>query len=339
MRDLLGSIKSLSHAITVYSDNTNAEWPYFYSTFCFGHATTTINASVLFLLFFRLLVPDFELQAQDFLRLSRAEFIGVNNIVYGPQRENYTMWVNQTYRTFIEDSLIIADGSLENLDDDTSKFKPFITRRHPETRAFIPDIERDIYFPRTSQSPARTSFSGTLNWNVGSVPSIGDAMKLLLSMDEVLISEVRPFLAISKEVHSTFHDGGADGVVDHPHSFVYAPVHKSVTDTTTVATLTAAIAWDASLRNLLPEEVKGLVCVIRNNCGQNYTYLIDGSKALFQGSGDLHDAVYDSFKKEVQVAWNAEEWFVETPGHCLYTMVSAGIGSRVPMLCHSASTS
>lgn len=259
-------------------------------------------------------VPNFEQHAQNFLRLSRAEFIGVNNIVLPSQRDNYTAWVTANYQDFIKDAHMITYGNLDNLDQNTSMYKPFVTRRDPETRKFVPDIARDIYYVRTTQSPALS--------NYGSVPSIGTAMGLLAfdGVQEVLISEVRPYRALSAEAHSKLHDGGVG--VDHRHSFLYAPMYKSLHDHTLVGTLTAAIAWDASLRNLLPEEVSGVVCVIRNNCGQQYTYLIDGTKALYQGKGDLHVKTHDTLKKVVDLSWNTEEAFVNTPGHCIYFMVS-----------------
>lgn len=275
-------------------------------------------------------VPDFEQVAQDFLRISDAEFVGFNNVVYRQQRKNYTEWMNSgVYKDFVEEANVIAFGNLGQLDTDASKYKPFITRRHSETRAFVEDTDRDVYFPRTTQSPPASSYGGTINWNAGSVGSIGIALNMLLTGGEnkdvrfkktVLVSEVRPFQAFSSEAHDRLHDGGSG--VDHPHSFVYAPVHKSIHDATptVVATITAAIAWDTSLRNLLPDEVRELVCVIRNSCGQSYTYLINGVRALYQGEGDLHDG-YDDMRKEVALSWNTEEWFVTTPGHCIYSMV------------------
>ena len=139
----------------------------------------------------------------------------------------------------------------------------------------------------------------------------------------MVISEVRKFQALTPDVHASYHDG--DGTVSHPHSFVYAPIQQSLHQEeprNVVATITAAIAWDASLRNLLPEEIRGLACVIHNNCNQSFTYVIDGAKAVYQGEGDSHDIKFDSLKKVVPLAWNEEEWFVDTPGHCVYAMVS-----------------
>ena len=44
-----------------------------------------------------------------------------------------------------------------------------------------------------------------------------------------------------------------------------------------VAVVSAGFAWDASLYNLLPEGVVGMRAVIQNNCGQRFTYEINGT--------------------------------------------------------------
>jgi class 3 adenylate cyclase len=51
--------------------------------------------------------------------------------------------------------------------------------------------------------------------------------------------------------------------------------------------------WKLYLQNILPDNRKGIICVIENSFNQTFTYRIDGSKAIYMGIGDLHDAKYD----------------------------------------------
>ena len=43
---------------------------------------------------------------------------------------------------------------------------------------------------------------------------------------------------------------------------------------------------------ILPENSKGIVCVVKNNVGQAFTYRVDGEEAKFMGMGDYHEARY-----------------------------------------------
>ena len=43
---------------------------------------------------------------------------------------------------------------------------------------------------------------------------------------------------------------------------------------------------------ILPENSKGIVCVVKNNVGQAFTYRVDGEDAKFMGMGDYHEAQF-----------------------------------------------
>ena len=43
---------------------------------------------------------------------------------------------------------------------------------------------------------------------------------------------------------------------------------------------------------ILPENSKGIVCVVKNNVGQAFTYRVVGEEAEFMGVGDYHEARY-----------------------------------------------
>jgi len=145
--------------------------------------------------------------------------------------------------------------------------------------------------------------------------------------NESLVSPVGPYVAVplsfTQEEHEAMHSKLIDSDSQNPHSFVYTPVHKVVGDynSEVVAIFGTGTAWDAALRNLLPDNVVGIHAVIKNDCNQSYTYEINGKDAIYMGEGDSHDSKYENLELEVSLAVHTHPNFTSTPGHCQYSMV------------------
>lgn len=94
--------------------------------------------------------------------------------------------------------------------------------------------------------------------------------------------------AIDPVEHDAFHDSfvdAADPKLDkylHPHSVLIQPVFRnlgSINETSEIIGLIQAVVpWDRYLTNLLPEGVDGITCVLKNTCGQAFTYELDGNR-------------------------------------------------------------
>jgi hypothetical protein len=74
---------------------------------------------------------------------------------------------------------------------------------------------------------------------------------------------------------------------------VTTPVTESE-NKTTVAVTGTTFFWKSFLEEILPVGERGIVVVIGNQCGQVVTYQVDGSQAVYIGSGDLHNPRYAS---------------------------------------------
>ena len=73
-----------------------------------------------------------------------------------------------------------------------------------------------------------------------------------------------------------------------PTSMLTYPVFDSFQENRTiVGVLGMRIFWTLILRNLLPEHARGFVAVFEN-CGQTFSFQIDGSDATYLGIGDFH---------------------------------------------------
>jgi hypothetical protein len=50
-----------------------------------------------------------------------------------------------------------------------------------------------------------------------------------------------------------------------------------------VGVIQGVVPWDRYLTNLLPEGVDGITCVLKNTCGQAFTYELDGNRVRLLG--------------------------------------------------------
>jgi len=103
----------------------------------------------------------------------------------------------------------------------------------------------------------------------------------------------------------------------------FQAIHKNVgdSDSETVALVSLAFAWDAALQHLLPEGVEGIHSIIKNNCGQAFSYEINGADAIFVGEGDLHETKFDDREVVANLALHSHPEFATTSGHCQFSMV------------------
>lgn len=68
-----------------------------------------------------------------------------------------------------------------------------------------------------------------------------------------------------------------------------------------VAVLSGTYYWSTLLSDILPSGQYGLVVVIANDCGQVFTYQINGADAVYMGAEDLHDTVFDDYAMSVNL--------------------------------------
>jgi len=77
-----------------------------------------------------------------------------------------------------------------------------------------------------------------------------------------------------------------------PRNLVLQPVYDSFDDKNRNLTgiIMGVFAWDLFLSGLIPNDVDGIVCVIRNTCGDIFSYELQGNTNKFLGLGDHHDS-------------------------------------------------
>ncbi|CAB9496653.1 Receptor-type guanylate cyclase gcy [Seminavis robusta] len=238
--------------------------------------------------------------------------------------DQWTNYSTDNYQEMIQRAHWIQKGNLDRLNNDTSYYKPYISRKTKE--GYFHDIEREQYWPSWQFSPPQYTY-GITNWNVYSVPPVGSSIDAMLQLQyETTFSEVMPYrsidLVMTKQEHAALHSRVTDSAPDHPHVLVQHPVHRDPTDydSDIVALFSCGLALDVSLLNLLPEGVEGIHCVIKNNVNQTFTYVINGQEAIFLGEGDQHETDFSDMEMEVDLALHTNPKWETTKGVVSYSM-------------------
>lgn len=102
---------------------------------------------------------------------------------------------------------------------------------------------------------------------------------------------IRLSLTLNQYRHSNI-DYNADPMTQmaYPVFDSFDPTTKNVS-----ALIVTTIYWRVLFNDILPSNVKGVICVLSNTLGETITYRLDGKTATYVGVGDLHDPKYDNF--------------------------------------------
>jgi hypothetical protein len=144
-----------------------------------------------------------------------------------------------------------------------------------------------------------------INFDALQIPYVHRMLPLLRQTRDILLSEVSDGLqasigtSVSQTDHQAYHDRFTtqmEGTTTPasmaatttsffpPHALVLQPVwdtlyHDDGNDPATLVGLVSGIvAWDFYVAGLLPEDTSGIYVVLKNSCGQSYTYLLNGPK-------------------------------------------------------------
>jgi len=88
---------------------------------------------------------------------------------------------------------------------------------------------------------------------------------------------------------------GASYGLGEPLSCMYYPIFDTFSPRKpkVVATLEGMVYWRSYFERVLPEKVRGMVVVVKNNYNMSFTYAMNGEEAVFLGNSDVHSTAYD----------------------------------------------
>lgn len=232
-------------------------------------------------------VPKFEVLAHNARVLSGSELIAFTPLVN--DRDKYEWyaysnkhqgWVTESRNYLVEQNADLEETYIEG------QIVPVIYQRNA-TQHVIEAPGPGPYAPFWQLSPPPFNQGLVVNYNMLTEPFLDRMLHTVALAGEGCMSEIENFAAlsgtaISDQAHAKFHLSELQdkSLYDHPHSVFVQPVYAQTNNPTSefVGMVLATVPWDRYLANLLPKGVNGIIAVLENNCGQSYTYVIQGNE-------------------------------------------------------------
>ena len=106
-----------------------------------------------------------------------------------------------------------------------------------------------------------------------------------------------------------------------PLSIALQPIFEDFSDTSVVVGhYLAVIEWEFYFSRVLHQGAHGIVVILKNSCGQAYTFVVNGDQATFIGEGDNHNSKYDKYKKSAKLFDPSETIRLQEDDHCFYSI-------------------
>jgi len=106
-----------------------------------------------------------------------------------------------------------------------------------------------------------------------------------------------------------------------PRSIILQPIFSDFAETSAVVGhYLAVVEWEKYFSEVLHHGVNGVVVVLRNTCGQVYTFVVNGDETVFLGEGDLHDSNYNEYRTSAELFDPSESIRDQEVTHCFYNM-------------------
>ena len=182
-----------------------------------------------------------------------------------------------------------------------------------------------------------TSTYVNINWDTFTgLPDFVEMVDVMLELrNQSVASAFRPHDdagVITHEEHDSVHSEEHDSLhsarskSEFPHSFLLTPVYEIPNDSESkiVAYFSGGFSWGFALRNLLPDNVEGIVVEIQNTCNQSNLYELVGTDAFYLGENATKESKYTDMEVARDLSFGSHPNYNTTPGHCIYSIVSNG---------------
>ena len=152
------------------------------------------------------------------------------------------------------------------------------------------------YHPVWQSSPVVPEL---VNFNLASHSVVGPELLQAMGSGQALIGKFVNISSQDDPFQVFVNDGDVSPATYGPVSFIYYPVLKNIRqvegqERRVVAMTTSMIRWTELLKtDDLSEVAMNIMSVVKNDCGQAFSFLISPDEVTYLGKGDLHDATYD----------------------------------------------
>lgn len=270
--------------------------------------------------------PRWEEFAGNARRQGQIEVMALAVRVPEKQRNQWLEFFESVYERDVREGHIIASKHSEDMYDNgtfvPNGYHANISMKDPDTGGFITNEYSTPHWPISLFTPPPSSFEA-LNLDYASEPMFKPGLRAVLDIRNETIFTKAHLMASYKVAYSEQQHNSREKATGIPHSGFVTAVHRDPDDEQSdiVALLTGGFTWDAPFVQLLPPRAKGLVAVIHNNCGQEYTFRIDGADVFFVANSDMHDPQYDSHRMLGNLTKFESKKPYQISGHCIYQLV------------------
>ena len=240
-------------------------------------------------------MPDFQEQAEGQLKLSNGRALSFNPII--TQDVNRLEWEAHAAKSawILEDeSSMTSELSLAWPDNRTVSFGIYSN-----------DMDGNVIYD-PGYNPG-SNFTNVLVpiWQIAPIVTNKKAIMFNLhseknrqrALDDMLVYRVPALTAILQLVQDKEL---------RPSSILFYPVFDEFNyeidniERNVVGSVSIVFSWDMLLASILPDYIKGMICVLRSSVDQEFSYSISGGKVTLLGEGDLHDPKYDHLGRTVK---------------------------------------
>ena len=292
----LETLNSLSTSLTNFAlEDEDAEWPF-------------------------VTIPNSAHHFQSYLSLMNAAAINLLPIVQARQRTKWEKYSIANQDWIVQDLAVANERRLKKQHSKSRDLQ--ISRDNLQDPREVSWYIKNYNGIDTSPGPWLVGWQYApvienrwfINFNRLAVPGFEDEVKPVQNDRKAVLSRTWNF-ATGLDFQSTrdneytqelFEAGGnEDYIPGEPIGYIHYPVFDTFDKVKrqTVAVLTATVYWRSYFQNILPDSVRGVLCVVENSLGQSFTYQINGKEAVFLGMEDLHDKRYDD--KEIMAEYSA----------------------------------
>ena len=283
-RDVFAPIANFATIITSEAIASRAKWPF-------------------------VSVPHFEVRGLELNSLSNMLMVGFSPLVQESDRERWEIYANYMQK-WIAEGIEYNTELHQNFTVNSEPIYPTIWRTNELQDAAegdryqlealrgyvmnpnssrVPDEGRGPYLPIWQQCPAPHDPHAIL-FNLFNHPVF---RRVFVGMNETL----SPVLSEVTDLEF-FYGGAIREEVNRPYSFLLQPVFQDFNNTNRdsshiMGVVIALLPWDHYYEKILPPEARGIVVVMRDTCGDELSYQVNGAEAVFLGFGDFHDPAYD----------------------------------------------
>ncbi|CAB9497512.1 Receptor-type guanylate cyclase gcy [Seminavis robusta] len=244
---------------------------------------------------------SFHYQAEKAALLSDTMSLGLMHIVTTDQKEEWKHYVEEN-RDWLPEAQAAMNGiSLDQARNESVTIPSAIINMDKKPPYMVTN-ETGPYAVFWQGYPAHNDHVYSVN--LLSHPHYHDNIELVVAEGRPALLSSYDFMdpeAAAKDPRKKLHDANLKVYEKHgglpyqndPVGPSLLPVFKDFDQKEVVGVMIFGVYWRTLLSRLLPTGTNGVVVVLENTAGQQYTYRIDGTDATFEGHGDFHDTRYD----------------------------------------------